>query len=333
MKRHLPILLLLCFFYTGVQNVHAQQSTQAVQLNNLTVNFSHMSPHIGQDFYLAVIDAESLEEKRRFHREGDVTFVVELAEVLEDGRSYHVDFYADNNQNGHYDPPNADHAWRLEIENSSGDESLDFGHQIAFTDIEWKHRLRLSFSGMTASLGQEIILYVRDQATGTYLDTLSIESIAGDEFSMDSYVIGLGGTYRLDFYVDKNENGLYDPPPTDQAWRLTNVETLGDHLLDFAFNQDYTDIFETSGAPSRAEDISHSIFPNPADSYLNISMDEQTGSPISVSILSPAGSVLSRTEVFWSGTLSMDIGFLPAGIYFLQLEGDSRRSFSRFVKQ
>jgi hypothetical protein len=62
-------------------------------------------------------------------------------------------------------------------------------------------------------------------------------------------------------------------------------------------------------------------------------MDSQPGTPVVISILNPSGTLLSREKVFWSGNMDLDIGFLPAGVYFLQLEDDSRRSFSRFIKQ
>ncbi|MCP4312451.1 MAG: hypothetical protein GY790_14400, partial [Bacteroidetes bacterium] len=206
-----------------------------------------MSPHIGQDLWLAVIDAETLTEVRRVDTVVELTFVLEIFEVLEDGRSYHVDFFADLNENGYYNPPSVDHAWRLEIIEADGDESLDFGHQIAFTDIEWKHRLRLSLAGMSANSGQKMVLYVRDQSSGNYLDTVTVESISEDEFTMDSYVIGPGGNYMLDFYADLNGNGSYDAPPVDQAWRLLTDQTVGDLELEFSHNENFTDIFETTG--------------------------------------------------------------------------------------
>jgi hypothetical protein len=56
---------------------------------------------------------------------------------LELGNDYYVDFYADHNGNGVYDPPPADHAWRLDLMNVTGDSGLDFSHNTNFTDIQW----------------------------------------------------------------------------------------------------------------------------------------------------------------------------------------------------
>jgi len=308
-------------------------TTSQAQQNSLTVNFSMMSPHVGDDVWLAVIEAESMVEVGRTYSEGALTFVMEIPEILEEGKSYHVDFFADENENGHYDPPGADHAWRLEIEDALGDETLEFSHQIAFSDVEWKHRLRLALSGMTESTGQKMILYVRDQSTGNYLDTITIESIPGDEFTMDSYVIGNSGNYMLDFYSDLNGNGLYDAPPADHAWRLQNVATLGDLDQEFIHSQDFTDIFQATGVSQEKENSRVSVYPNPAVSYLNISMETEPGDQVIISVYSPTGSVLSRTEEAWNGSVKLDIGHLPDGLYILQLDSDSRRSVSRFIKQ
>lgn len=328
MKQIFTRLIVLFFFF-----LPPLARTSQAQLNSLTVNFSMMSPHVGDDIWLAVIEAESMVEVGRTYAEGALTFVMEIPEILEDGKSYHVDFFADENKNGHYDPPGADHAWRLEIVDALGDETLEFSHQIAFSDVEWKHRLRLAFTGMAANAGQEMLLYVRDQGTGSYLDTVTLESIPGDKFTMDSYVIGNEGTYQLDFFVDQNGNGLYDAPPVDQAWRLQNVVTVGEHELEFTHNQDFTDIFQALGVADEEENLTLGIFPNPASTYLNISLDAEPGSKVYISVLSAAGSVLSLTEARWNGSLNLDIGHLPDGIYILQAESDSRRSISRFIKQ
>lgn len=321
------LFLLMLFLGAQVQISHAQT------MNKLTVNFSHMSPHVGQDLWLAVIDAETMVEVRRVHAVAALEFVMEIPEVLEDGKSYNVDFFADLNMNGKYDPPGTDHAWRLEIVDASGDETLDFGHQIAFTDVEWKHRLRLSLSGMSANIGQEMFLYVRDLDTGAYLDTILVEAIPGDEFAMDSYVIHPAGTYLLDFYIDLNGNGSYDVPPIDQAWRLETDETVGDLELEFAHNLEFTDIFQITGLSQVDDGIKLTVYPNPASTYLNISMESQAGEVMRISVLSQAGSVLLQTEEISPLSLNLDIGHLADGMYILQVETDSQRSISPFIKQ
>src|SRR5690554_4367788 len=68
----------------------------------LTVEFSGMSPHVGQDFYLAVTDSASGKEVGRVHTTAEVDFLVEV-EGITANKVYHVDFWADHNSNGKYD--------------------------------------------------------------------------------------------------------------------------------------------------------------------------------------------------------------------------------------
>jgi hypothetical protein len=310
-----------------------RQTTQAEDLNDFTMNFSMMSPHVGDDVWLAVIETETMKEVGRVYALGALVFVMEIPGILEDGRSYQVDFYADENKNGHYDPPGTDHAWRMEIMNAQGNETLEFSHQIAFTDVEWKHRLRLALSGMAESVGEKMVMYVREQSTGAYLDTVSLESIPADEFTMDSYVIGNGGTYMLDFYADLNGNGLYDAPPVDQAWRISSVNTTGDRNLEFVHNQDFTDIFQALGAGPEEKIQALSVYPNPASSHLFINMGSGKDNTGSLLVLNAAGStVLSNNFSASGGVLDLDIGYLPEGVYFLKIDRQSGRSYSRFVK-
>lgn len=328
---------LICFLLPGMwalaQTPDGRQPAQAEDLNNFTLNFSMMSPHVGDDVWLSVIEAESKTEVGRAHALGALVFVMEIPNILEDGKSYQVDFFADENKNGHYDPPGADHAWRLEIINAQGNETLEFSHQIAFTDVEWKHRLRLDLSGMEESIGEMMYLYVREQSTGAYLDTVILESIPDGAFTMDSYVIGNGGSYMLDFYADMNGNGLYDAPPVDHAWRISSVNTTGDRNLEFVHKLDFTDIFLTLGVGTEEESLPLSVFPNPASSHLFINMDPDRDNSGSLSVLNAAGvTVLSQMFTASGAIFDLDIGQLPEGIYFLQIETQARRSYSRFVK-
>lgn len=101
----------------------------------LTVNFTGMTPHVGQELtlyvrnlstgtYLDTVVVSKIEE----------SFSVE-SYVIEPGESYQLDFFADHNSNGVYDAPPTDHAWRIETGVSSGDLEIDFAHNTDFTDI------------------------------------------------------------------------------------------------------------------------------------------------------------------------------------------------------
>jgi plastocyanin len=102
--------------------------------NMLTINFTGMTPHVGQTLWLVVEDRDESEEILRMSRLIEASFTVEVPGIVA-GNDYRVEFFADHNGNGSYDDPPTDHAWRLEFESSAGDDTLDFVHNTDFTDI------------------------------------------------------------------------------------------------------------------------------------------------------------------------------------------------------
>jgi hypothetical protein len=102
-----------------------------------TLQFSGMTPHLGQALSIRVVDKANGEEVGREKITiGTAAFEVPLW-VLITGHSYRFDFYADFNKNGKYDAPPVDHAWRLEADNAAGNVVLAFSHNTNFTDIAW----------------------------------------------------------------------------------------------------------------------------------------------------------------------------------------------------
>ncbi|HKL33786.1 MAG TPA: plastocyanin/azurin family copper-binding protein, partial [Tangfeifania sp.] len=65
----------------------------------LAVNFVGMTPHVGQDLWLAVVNKNTGMEVDRVHAVVEEEFMVH-AHGIEAGESYNVDFFADFNENG-----------------------------------------------------------------------------------------------------------------------------------------------------------------------------------------------------------------------------------------
>lgn len=107
--------------------------------------------------------------------------------------------------------------------------------------------LTINFTGMTPHVGQMLTLYVRELPSGKTLDTLVVDAIENADFSLQSYVIQSGTSYVLDFYADHNENGMYDAPPTDHAWRVETGEAIGNLVVEFTHNTNFTDIMSNIG--------------------------------------------------------------------------------------
>ena len=301
---------------------------QEAAAGTLTINFTGMTPHVGQTLWLLVTD-DTGEDVARLSRVVETVFSVDVPGI-EAGQSYTVDFFADHNGNGFYDAPPADHAWRLETGSATGDVVLDFVHNTNFTDVDWKHRLKVRFAGMTPHVGQMLTLYVREAATGSYLDTVVVDAIGDPDFDVESYAIEPGGSYFVDFYADHNGNGVYDAPPADHAWRLETGETMGDAELDFTHSTNFTDIFSTTSTGPDRGTFQLSVYPNPANDVLHIISGEPV---VSVSVISVTGSQVIRvTDRAASRTISLE--GIASGIYFVEVTtADQQTAVSRVMKK
>jgi len=207
--------------------------------DTLTINLNAMTPHVGQTGWLLVTDDDSGEEIERSSGTIEENFTLKVPGIVA-GHSYTVEIFADHNANGYYDAPPADHAWRMEIEDASSSEVLDFTHNTEFTDIEWEHRAIVNLSGMIPHLGQEIYFALIDSETREVIDRES--EMVKESFTVELSELRQGKSYYVDFFSDHNDNGYYDPPPADHAWRLEIAGAVGDDTLDFVHNTNFTDI-------------------------------------------------------------------------------------------
>lgn len=303
-----------------VDFVHNTNFTDIEWEHAATVNLSGMNPHVGQEIYFALIETATGKVVDRESETVTESFSVVLDE-LESGTGYHIDFFADHNGNGYYDAPSDDHAWRLNIESANGDEVFDFSHNTNFTDIEWKHRLRVRFDGMNPHIGQMLKLFVRDQSTGTTLDSVVISSIEDADFDVESHILEVGGSYHVDFYADLNGNGAYDAPPADHAWRLVVNNAMGDVDLDFTHNTTFTDISDTgttSSLPSYAEQA-FKVYPNPSTDHVTV----ESGKVIrAISVLSVSGAVVRSYSGINTTMQIISLEDLAAGFYLLRISSD-----------
>ena len=283
--------------------------------HRVVVNLSGMTPHAGQESYFALIDAATGEVEDRESEIVSDSFTVELSKSMS-GSTYRVDFFSDHNENGYYDAPPTDHAWRLEFESTAGDDTLNFVHNTNFTDVMWKHRLRVRFSGMTPHVGQMLTLYVRDLASGAYLDTIIIGSIEAAEFDVESHVVEAGKSYLVDFYADHNGNGSYDAPPTDHAWRLESVVAMGDVDLDFVHNTEFTDIFSTTSSRSLEFGPGILLYPNPARDYVYIESEMEIASVV---LYDTRGARIRSKDGLRSSSVKLSLEGIQPGVYFMEV--------------
>lgn len=298
--------------------------------SEVTVNLTGMTPHAGQEIFFALVDMSSGKVVDRESEIVQESFSVLLSGMVP-GQSYYVDFFADHNGNGYYDAPPVDHAWRLELPDASGGEVLNFAHNTDFTDVAWKHRLRVRFEGMSPHLGQMLTLYVYDLASGISLDTVIVPSIEDEKFDVESHVMEPMGNYRVDFYADHNGNGSYDAPPADHAWRLETGTAMGDVDLEFTHTTAFTDIFATTGLADRVEDQGLSLYPNPAAEYVTIKSDREI---IAVTLYDARGSVSRILTGFETNWVNLPLDGVEPGVYFIEIRSvDQQKKIGRLVRQ
>lgn len=107
------------------------------QGSTFQLNATGFTPHLTQLLELRVIEMASGTTVGQY-RLGSVPaadFSLTLLGIIENGKMYQIDFYADLNGNGSYDAPPADHAWRVTQAGTASGLTLNFPHNVTFTDI------------------------------------------------------------------------------------------------------------------------------------------------------------------------------------------------------
>jgi hypothetical protein len=298
--------------------------------SEITLSLTGMTPHVGQEIYVALVDASTGEVVDRESEIVQESFSVQLSGVVS-GRTYRVDFYSDHNGNGYYDEPPTDHAWRIEVPAVTGGEVLNFVHNTDFTDIRWKHRLRVRFEGMTPHVGQMLTLYVRDLSSGEYLDTVVLPAIEDEKFDVESHVLEVSGTYQVDFYADHNGNGSYDAPPADHAWRLETGAAMGDVDLVFTHNTEFTDIVGTTSVSILEDEPGISLYPNPARAFVQIESEQEISSVV---LYDTRGASIRTLNDVRSSRVSLSLDGINSGVYFVGVRtSDQQTTIGRLVKQ
>lgn len=218
--------------------------SQSAPLTKLKIDFMGMNPHVGQQFGVRVVDKATGTEVARSVLPSIMNhdFDVEFEDVVLLGHSYQIDFYADLNQNGVYDAPPVDHAWRMDADNLAGETQLTFNHNTGFTDIQWPYNLQIVFQGMNPHVGQLLEIRVKDTEMDKEVGRARVESISSPAFTVNLPVLMLNKNYQVDMYADLNKNGLYDAPGTDHSWREIVSNPNGDATLTFSHNTSFVDV-------------------------------------------------------------------------------------------
>ncbi len=233
-----------------------------------------------------------------------------------------VDFFADLNGNKVYDPPSADHAWRMDLDDVHGDTSLTFAHNTNFTDIAWDYILTMQFMDMGPHLGQMFdlkVFRINTEAEDSLIGDVTLDAIENPNFTLTVNGLMVGSDYRIDFYADYNNNKTYDAPPVDHAWRIVVNNVKGDTIITFTHNTDFTDIGEgdTRVLPAKISGVLV-VYPNPSTGPLNIVTND--GATIQhIRLYTLTGQILDERSP-GTNRVSLDYSYLKKGIYLLKVD-------------
>jgi|GEM_PF-1240739 len=315
---------------TTLTFIHNTDFTDIMWKNLLTVEFSGMNPHIGQHVYIAVKDTVTGKEVGRSHAVADSVFTLQVPGI-EQGKSYHVDIWADLNEDGMYDAPPADHAWRLELNEVMGDTTLMFMHNTDFTDVEWKHVLTVQFNDMTPHIGQLFELYVTNTEDGMIKDTVIIEELTSADFEVMSASLMSGHSYTINFWADFNDNGEYDIPPVDHSWQIVLDSIAGDTTITFVHNTDFTPLFPATSV-HQPENNRFRMYPNPSSGKVTIETGNTEASVYKLAVYDMAGRLSQVEARSFSNTIEFNVHTLTRGIYFIELKSAGDRTILKLVK-
>ena len=313
------------FGMTGKIEVEAANNDNK---HSLTINFSAMNPHVGQTLFIRVYEKNSGIEIERKKAVISANFALQISGI-EKEHSYSIDFFADHNGNSSYDAPNTDHAWRLNLDNVTGDTTLNFSHNTNFTDIMWKNKLTLHFTGMNPHVGQNFILRVVDKSNSSVV--FNTQTTVASEFTLYSYTIETGKSYLIDFFADHNNNGIYDIPPLDHAWRLELNNVLGDTTLQFTHNINFTNI----GVATNNTEISfneNKIYPNPATTKVTIELNQEIGK-YTLAVFDISGKKQNVGQIVLENKIELNLNELEQGVYFIQLTKNDLLQTFKLIKK
>ncbi len=124
---------------------------------NVVVDLKDMGEHEGKSLWMRLVDVETGMEVTRTQRINiSSEFKVGLM-GMEAGKDYFVDFFVDENNNGTYEAPPADKAWRIAVTANGQDMTETFTNSDNYVDIMWGQVVSVDENGEVGSLTVESV--------------------------------------------------------------------------------------------------------------------------------------------------------------------------------
>ena len=185
----------------------------------------------------------------------------------------------------------------------------------------------LSFTGSLTIFGNVNNKY---QSFGELGFNSSNTSQALTSISTKAYTNGILDTVNSNSYLISN-----DYFTNAHVYRMDNVlNTYSDSFVLGVSTQavavDYRDIIINGIESAQISTIDFSVYPNPANSILNVSLP--AGEKYKVTVLDMTGKEMMSTNTTDINT-SMNISGLPNGVYLMRVQNNNNTGVQRFIKQ
>jgi hypothetical protein len=230
----------------GLYGCSSNSTGPSDNLKDLTLNLNNMNSNVGQEITIRVMSSDNvLQSQAIINVLESADASITIPNIIDDG-SYHIDMFADVNDNGSYDPPPTDDAWRIDIPASG---IVNFSYNTNVADISMPafaargNNFKLNLLNFVDEVGKTMELRVIEGSENRTVGAYRFDEIPNIVFTVEIPGIILdGANYHIDFYIDMNVNNEYDPPPEDEAWSVSQKGTSSGLSFTFSHNIDWTDI-------------------------------------------------------------------------------------------
>lgn len=144
-------------------------------------------------------------------------------------------------------------------------------------------------------------------------------------------------TFKVRIFQPEAVTDMYiNPPKVQFSLSIPNDRLDGNHLNDVLFKE--VEVLNTTSISKLALNTQITTFPNPTEQQVTIQIESTVPGPATIALFNVTGQVLPLTlgEQIELQTglnqFNLDLGYLPAGIYFLHVNQADRTSTVRIVK-
>jgi len=105
-----------------------------------------------------------------------------------------------------------------------------------------QQEITIHYTKMTPYTGMGFSARIVDLASNAEVDRIAIAKIESESLDIVFSSLIEGDVYAIEFYIDLNGNGHYDPPPSDHSWRIAIEGFTGTASLGFTPSAEFIDI-------------------------------------------------------------------------------------------